>query len=596
MSVDLARSSVAYQQSVWNTGTLPAGTHTVEIWRDPSSPAGKYISIDAVEVEGTLLQSSAPSLTRYEQTDSRLAYSGAWSTFSTAGASGGSYKRASADGSLVTVSFEGTYLAWIATAGTTLGKAYVSLDDGAAMSVDLARSSVAYQQSVWNTGTLPAGTHTVEIWRDPSSPAGKYVSVDAFDVAGTLLAVTRVEQNDRHLGWTGHWTKTSSAYYSGGDAKYANAPGASVTIEFTGISLEFLAKRSANYGKARVTLDEATPVTIDLYSASTLYKQKVWSSGLLEAGHHTVRFEWTGEKRAAATDTNVGIDAVEVIGSLSAAPFSYLAFDGTQAMAHLHKLAVDIGVRHGGSAAEMSAIQYAVNHFTALGYQPQVMDVPVISGRTSHNVVAVKQGSSPLTVVVGAHIDSYGPSPGGNDNGSGSAAVLELARALKDVDVVPTVVLVLFGQEEPLGDGNADHHHYGSRRYVALMNAEQRANLVGMISLDMIGVGSTFNIRQMERGPRTLVNMLVAFSKTTGGGLVYLKDPSRYGYSDHEPFELAGYPVAWLEWREDTKYHTSADTYSHCSQAKIQQAGGLTLAFLGSLRLSDLQALQAAKY
>jgi Cysteine-rich secretory protein family len=128
----------------------------------------------------------SPITTRYQQNDSHLVYAGTWNTFSTTAASAGSYKRANAGSASVTVTFTGTYLAWIATAGTTLSKAYVSLDGGAAQSVDLARSAVAYQQKVWNTGTLTSGKHTVKIWRDPSDAAGKYISVDAFDVIGTL--------------------------------------------------------------------------------------------------------------------------------------------------------------------------------------------------------------------------------------------------------------------------------------------------------------------------------------------------------------------------------------------------------------------------
>jgi uncharacterized protein YkwD len=128
----------------------------------------------------------APTATRYQQSNARFVYAGTWGTFSTTKASGGSYKRANVGSASVTVTFTGTYLAWIATAGTTLSKAYVSLDGGPAQSVDLARSVVAYQQKVWNTGTLASGKHTVKIWRDPSNVAGKYISVDAFDVIGTL--------------------------------------------------------------------------------------------------------------------------------------------------------------------------------------------------------------------------------------------------------------------------------------------------------------------------------------------------------------------------------------------------------------------------
>jgi stage II sporulation protein D len=126
------------------------------------------------------------SAARIQQADSHLVYAGTWSTFSTTSASGGSYKRANTSGASVTVKFTGTYLAWIATAGTTLSKAYVSLDGGTAQSINLARTAVAYQQNVWNTGTLATGAHTVKIWWDPKNAAGKYISVDAFDLVGTL--------------------------------------------------------------------------------------------------------------------------------------------------------------------------------------------------------------------------------------------------------------------------------------------------------------------------------------------------------------------------------------------------------------------------
>jgi hypothetical protein len=56
-----------------------------------------------------------------------------------------------------------------------------------------------------------------------------------------------------------------------------------------------------------------------------------------------------------------------------------------------------------------------------------------------------------------------------------------------------------------------------------------------------------------------------------------------------------GYPVSWIEWRSDPVNHTSGDTYAHSKPAEIQQAGGLVWGFLASLRLTDLQALVAAR-
>ena len=131
-------------------------------------------------------QPGQPQAACYQQTDGRLVYSSGWSTFATTGASGGSYKRANTGSASVTVCFTGTKLTWIATKGTTLGKAFVSLDGGTPVSVNLAASTVAYQQRVWTSGTLSSGQHTVKIWRDPSSLAGKYISIDAFDVKGIL--------------------------------------------------------------------------------------------------------------------------------------------------------------------------------------------------------------------------------------------------------------------------------------------------------------------------------------------------------------------------------------------------------------------------
>jgi hypothetical protein len=180
--VDLYSSSTQYRQVVWNTGTLSSGTHQVKIeWTGTRNPSatGSYVSVDAFDIVGLL-----PA--RHDQTHSRFAYSGNWAPFSTSSAYGGSYARANSYGASVTITFTSSYLAWVATKGTTLGKALVSVDGDAATSVNLAASTVAYRQKVWNTGILPYGTHTVKIWRDPNNLAGKYISIDAVDVIGAV--------------------------------------------------------------------------------------------------------------------------------------------------------------------------------------------------------------------------------------------------------------------------------------------------------------------------------------------------------------------------------------------------------------------------
>ncbi len=65
-----------------------------------------------------------------------------------------------------------------------------------------------------------------------------------------------------------------------------------------------------------MTLDGGNPVTVDLFSAGTVYAQKVWETGMLVPGTHTIRIEWTGSKSSGATGTNIGVDAFDIIGTL----------------------------------------------------------------------------------------------------------------------------------------------------------------------------------------------------------------------------------------------------------------------------------------
>ena len=86
-------------------------------------------------------------------------------------------------------------------------------------------------------------------------------------------------------------------------------------------------------------------------------------------------------------------------------------------------------------------------------------------------------------VVVGAHYDSVLGAPGANDNGSGVAAVLELARLLKDAKPARTLRCVLFVNEEPPFDRT---DVMGSRVY-ARRARERGENIVAMFSLETIG-------------------------------------------------------------------------------------------------------------
>ena len=123
---------------------------------------------------------------RREQSDPRIFRAGTWETYVKTAASGGGYGRSKTSGASATIYFTGTSLAWIAMKGTTAGTADVYLDGVKKATINLAASTPSYRVKVWSSGTLAYGNHKVQIVRSPSSAAGRYLTLDAVDVVGSI--------------------------------------------------------------------------------------------------------------------------------------------------------------------------------------------------------------------------------------------------------------------------------------------------------------------------------------------------------------------------------------------------------------------------
>lgn len=136
--------------------------------------------------------------------------------------------------------------------------------------------------------------------------------------AVTVWETVRYEQNSPGLKYSGSWTYSSSALASKGSFVYTGSAGASVTIRFVGTYLGWLAKTADVYGKAKVTVDDASAVTVDLYSKDRVWRHIVWETKTLPFGPHTVKIACAGKKRAAATGTYINVDAIEVVGAVIA--------------------------------------------------------------------------------------------------------------------------------------------------------------------------------------------------------------------------------------------------------------------------------------
>jgi hypothetical protein len=274
-------------------------------------------------------------------------------------------------------------------------------------------------------------------------------------------------------------------------------------------------------------------------------------------------------------------------------------FDANRAFAHIVYLATHIGPRVAGTKGERVAAAYIADQFQKYGYRWNYQkDIPLPPlRRVSQNIIAIKEPlltSAKYKIVVGAHYDSISKrgtrSPGANDNASGVGVMLEVARVLANVELPYVLEFVAFGAEESV-DGIFEHHHYGSNYYVAtyLKNKPRSTPIVGMISIDMIGVGENFYACTLGRADPFLVKKALASAKQLGISIgIWGKGKP---WSDHEAFEEAGIPSVWFHRRKDPAYHTARDLPGNIKRQNLQIAGRLVLHMLLSLSTHDLEKL-----
>jgi YVTN family beta-propeller protein len=126
------------------------------------------------------------------------------------------------------------------------------------------------------------------------------------------------------------------------------------------------------------------------------------------------------------------------------------------------------------SETQAAAANYIATRLERFGYQ--VTRMPF--GQTENLSVTRSGSQDPTrTFVIGAHFDTVPGSPGADDNASGIAALLEIARVLTTADIATSVELIAFGAEE--------NGILGSRLYAATARSMVR-DLLGMLALDMI--------------------------------------------------------------------------------------------------------------
>jgi hypothetical protein len=253
---------------------------------------------------------------------------------------------------------------------------------------------------------------------------------------------------------------------------------------------------------------------------------------------------------------------------------------------HVRALAGEIGERHYRKPA---ALEAAARHLeTALrdaGYAPADQPYAIGDNLTVRNIEAELRGADRAgeIVVVGGHYDSIAGAPGANDNATGAAAVVEIARRLAKRSFPRTLRFVCFVNEEP---PFFQTDRMGSRVYARRCKARGE-RIAAMLSLETIGYYSDEKGSQPYPFPFSLFypdtgNFIGFVANLASRGLVrrcvgsfrrHAAFPSEgasapgwitgLGWSDHWSFWQEGYPAVMVTDTATFRYphyHLASDT------------------------------------
>jgi hypothetical protein len=241
--------------------------------------------------------------------------------------------------------------------------------------------------------------------------------------------------------------------------------------------------------------------------------------------------------------------------------------------------------RHSVSVHYANAASWARDQLRALQYTTQLQSITV-NGRSSHNVIADRQGNAAGArdvVLITAHLDSINiqggpmaPAPGADDNGSGSAGLLEMARVLAPHRGEHDLRCILFGGEE--------EGLFGSKQYVASLPASERQRIRAVVNMDMIGTMNTSRQSVMLEGAPLSESIIDGLAEAAATYTTLVVETSLNPFaSDHVPFIEAGIPaVLTIEGADSTNgnIHSIGDTLEHINYDLALEVLRMNVAFL----------------
>jgi aminopeptidase YwaD len=233
-----------------------------------------------------------------------------------------------------------------------------------------------------------------------------------------------------------------------------------------------------------------------------------------------------------------------------------------------------LGIKEPGSAALDNTADWLIRKYLSYGYTNIVRDTFNYSGKQLYNLVITKPGSifPPRFLIIDGHYDTY-QGPGVNDNGSGVATILEIARLLSHIPTSLYIRFINFSAEE--------QGLIGSQHYVDQTVVPTNMNILLVFNIDEVGgvagmINNTITCERDESNPSsnnavsyaytdTLVNLVQLYSN--------LLTQVNYAYgSDYVPFQEAGKIITGLYETNESSYpHSPNDVLSNMSPAYVTQ-------------------------
>jgi hypothetical protein len=224
----------------------------------------------------------------------------------------------------------------------------------------------------------------------------------------------------------------------------------------------------------------------------------------------------------------------------------------------------DYGTRYTNSPQILKAGEWLLKRLYGFGYSDTLLQSVKIGDPkikvAPGNVVATKRGATRpnFHILVGGHYDSIsdalasGRAPGADDNASGTAAALEIARVLTDTELDASVQFVLFTAEE-IG-------LVGSGMFVAELESQGiPTDELFFINMDMIGnsVSVPWKVKLFyDDRSEPLAGLAAAVGTAYTDVSTVFMGPS--GRSDHFPFWQAGYPALFFHEHDFSPHYHSA--------------------------------------